>query len=194
VIYGPVRAKDLPAFIDMGLKTTPEMRRKTFTISERAVLIPVELVSALKAALIILPLFFFIGGLGGPGGFWTNAFNYGLFAVYALLAALAAGAVFAPLLLPWLPGRAFSVKGLSTGLVAAAILALLRQGQTNHLEVLAWVFLVPAVAAYLAMNFTGASTYTSLSGVKKEMKWAVPLQISAGVIGLCLWLGSRFIA
>jgi acetyl-CoA decarbonylase/synthase complex subunit gamma len=43
------------------------------------------------------------------------------------------------------------------------------------------------------MNFTGASTYTSLSGVKKELKWAVPLEIAAGGVGLCLWLGSRFI-
>jgi acetyl-CoA decarbonylase/synthase complex subunit gamma len=44
------------------------------------------------------------------------------------------------------------------------------------------------------MNFTGASTYTSLSGVKKEMKWAVPLEIVGGVVGLVLWLGSRFMA
>jgi acetyl-CoA decarbonylase/synthase complex subunit gamma len=44
------------------------------------------------------------------------------------------------------------------------------------------------------MNFTGASTYTSLSGVKKEMKWAVPLEITAGVVGLGLWLGPRFIS
>ena len=59
---------------------------------------------------------------------------------------------------------------------------------------LALIFLVPAISAYLAMNFTGASTYTSLSGVKKEMKWAVPMEISAGIIGLGLWLGSRFMA
>jgi acetyl-CoA decarbonylase/synthase complex subunit gamma len=44
------------------------------------------------------------------------------------------------------------------------------------------------------MNFTGASTYTSLSGVKKEMRWALPLEIAAGMIGLGLWFGSHFIA
>jgi acetyl-CoA decarbonylase/synthase complex subunit gamma len=43
------------------------------------------------------------------------------------------------------------------------------------LERLAWVLLVPSLTAFLAMNFTGASTYTSLSGVKKEMRWALPL-------------------
>ncbi len=59
---------------------------------------------------------------------------------------------------------------------------------------LAWILLIPAVSAYLAMNFTGASTYTSLSGVKKEMRWALPVQIGAGVIGIILWIGSHFIA
>jgi acetyl-CoA decarbonylase/synthase complex subunit gamma len=44
------------------------------------------------------------------------------------------------------------------------------------------------------MNFTGASTYTSLSGVKKEMRWALPLEIAGGMIGLGLWFGSYFIA
>jgi len=44
------------------------------------------------------------------------------------------------------------------------------------------------------MNFTGASTYTSLSGVKREMRTALPLQIGAGIAGLGHWLVSRFIA
>jgi acetyl-CoA decarbonylase/synthase complex subunit gamma len=59
---------------------------------------------------------------------------------------------------------------------------------------LAWVLLIPALSAYLAMNFTGASTYTSLSGVRKEMRWALPLEIGAGVVGIIFWLGSQFIA
>lgn len=198
VIYGPIRSKDLPAFLDNGFKTTPQMRLKTFTIGERVALIPVELASALKWTLIILPFLFLMGGLGGPGGFWANALNHGLFAVFSFLAALVAGAVFTPLLLPWLPGRAFALKGLTAGLTAALILAIFRvealgvpQGQ---LEIVAWFFLTPAVASYLGMNFTGASTYTSLSGVKKEMKWAVPLEIAGAVIGLVLWMGSRFMA
>ncbi len=198
VIYGPVRSRDLPAFMDKGFKATPEMRRKTFDTWERVVLIPVELVSALKWAIVIALLFFFLGGLGGPDGFWTNAFHHGLFAAFAVFTALTAGAILTPLLLPWLPGRAFSLKGLAAGLVAAVILSFLWGGTLDtwpgRLEVLSWFFLIPAIAAYLGMNFTGASTYTSLSGVKREMKWAVPLQISGGVVGLSLWLGSRFVA
>ena len=197
VIYGPIKATDLPAFLDAGLKATPEMRNKTFTIRERVVLIPVEMVSALKWSLFIIPAFFFLGGLGGQTGFWTGALNYGLFAIVALLSAVATGTVLTPILLPWLPGRAFSLKGLAMGLITVLILTTFRTGNFDDLagriEILAWFLLIPSITAYLAMDFTGASTYTSLSGVKREMKWALPMEIAAGATGLFLWLGSLFV-
>jgi len=198
VIYGPIKATDLPLFLDKGRKATPEMRKKTFTIRERTVLVPVELVSTLKWSLLILPCLFFGGGFGGEGGFWTGAMSYGLFAVVAFLGAIAAGAVLTPILLPWLPGRAFSLKGLSMGVITTIILTAFWRENFNdwggRIEIIAWFFFIPAIAAYLAMNFTGASTYTSLSGVKKEMKWAVPLEIAGGAAGLLLWLWALFVA
>lgn len=197
VIYGPIRARDLPAFIEDGYKATPEMRQKTFTAWERMVLIPVELVSALKAAVFIFPVLFFLGGFGAGRWLWANSMNDGLFAVMAVLTAIAAGAILTPICLPWLPGRAFSLKGLWPGLVMILALMLFRRyypaASNSLLETVAWLFLIPALSSYLAMNFTGASTYTSLSGVKKEMRWAVPFQIAAGVIGVGLWIGARFV-
>jgi len=196
VIYGPIRAKDFPAFLDAGLKGTPEMRLKTFSIWERIVLIPVELVAALKMGVIVMAALFLFSLLGqsGAGG---STLGRGLFSVIAIFVAILAGAVLTPLLLPWLPGRAFSLKGLSLGFCAAAILAAFSADEgmalTGRLEILAWFFLVPAASAFLAMNFTGSSTYTSLSGVRKEMRWAVPLEIGAGIVGLALWFGSHFI-
>jgi len=196
VIYGPIRAEDLPAFLDSGLKATPEMRLKTFTLWERMVLIPVELINVVKAGLIIFPVMFLLAYLGKLGDGPTNALNHGLFSVAALLMAIVAGAVLTPLLLPWLPGRAFSVKGLTLGLLADFILVTLRLNNlatwTDRIEILAWLLLIPALSTYLAMNFTGASTYTSLSGVRREMRWALPAQITAGGIGVILWIGSQF--
>jgi hypothetical protein len=198
VIFGPIQATDLPAFLDAGMKATPNMRRKTFTMPERVVLIPVELVSALKWSLLILPAFFLLGGLGAPSGFWNGVLNEGLFAIFNLLGALLAGAVLTPILLPWLPGRAFSQKGLIMGLIITLFITLFGAFYLNirqdYMNILAWFFLTPALSAYLAMNFTGASTYTSLSGVRKEMRWAVPLEIAGGVAGLTLWVGSRFVS
>jgi len=198
VIYGPIRAADLPNFLDAGLKATPEMRLKTFTTRERFVLIPVELIAALKAGLITIAILFLLSLLGRAGQTWVMALSHGLFSGLAVLTAILAGAVLTPLLLPWLPGRAFSVKGLSLGLLSAAILLVFRWGDwttmANSLEILAWLLLIPALSAYLAMNFTGASTYTSLSGVKREMRWALPLEIGVAILGFGLWLGSNFIA
>ncbi|MFH0825413.1 MAG: mercury methylation corrinoid protein HgcA, partial [Pseudomonadota bacterium] len=165
---------------------------------ERAVLVPVELVDALKAGIRIAPFAFLLGGLGGPDGFWSNAMSYGLFAVFGLFAAIIAGAIASPLLLPLLPGRAFALKGLVPGIVAALALLAARAHiwgvWPGPIETTAWLLVIPGLTAYLSMNFTGASTYTSLSGVRKEMRWAVPFQIAAVVLGIGLWLVARFTA
>ncbi|MBW1683255.1 MAG: acetyl-CoA synthase subunit gamma [Deltaproteobacteria bacterium] len=191
VIYGPVRAQDIPRFLEKGMKAAPDMRRKAFPLVERIVLIPVELVEALKIGLLAAPAFFLLGGLGGTGGFWENAFSHGLVAAFSLLTAILAGAVLVPILLPWLPGRAFSTKGFTLGFTSALVYVALG-GCGAWAEAFGLVFLMSAVVAYLAMNFTGASTFTSLSGVKKEMRWAVPAEIATAVIGLGFWFGSRF--
>ena len=198
VIYGPIRARDLFVFLDSGLKATPEMRLKTFTTWERTELAPMELVGALKPGILVMIIFFLLAFLGKSGEGWTDALSHGLFSALAMLTAVLVGSVLTPLLLPWLPGRAFSIKGLSLGILSALILIFFRWGdwitKAGRLEIIAWLLLIPAIVAYLAMNFTGASTYTSLSGVKKEMRWALPLEIAAGMIGLGLWFGSHFIA
>jgi hypothetical protein len=190
VTFGPVRAEDLPAFLAAGLKADPAMRRVSFSLAARALLVPVELTQALRTYLWLLPLLLLLAGLGGlagGSGFWAGVAGPGLRAVGAMLLALVAGAVASPILLPWLPGRAFSIKGLWPGLAGAALLRALWPVSFNA-ELAAWCLAVPALSSFLAMNFTGASTYTSLSGVKKEMRRAVPLQIAATALGLGLWI------
>jgi hypothetical protein len=199
VRYGPIKTGDLPAYLDSGCKATEAMRLKSFTLRERAVLIPVELIEAVKPALIIAPILFLLAGIGGPAGFWANAVMYGSFAVTAFFSAVAAGTILNPLLLPYLPGRAFATKGLWLGTAVAlvVILALQRPDLSvwaGRLGSLAWLLIIPAVTAYLAMNFTGCSTYTSLSGVNREMRWALPLEIGMGLSGLVIWTVSRAIA
>jgi acetyl-CoA decarbonylase/synthase complex subunit gamma len=198
VQYGPIRAEDLPAYLDANYKTTAPMRLITFSLKERAVLIPVELVEAIKPFLIIATVLFVLGGIGGPSGFWSSALSHGLFAVFALLCAVIGGTVLNPLLLPYLPGRAFSIKGFSIGIVIALIFLYLRDinllAWPGRIEALAWVLIIPAVSGYLAMNFTGCSTFTSLSGVKREMRWALPLEIACATTGLIMWIGAVFIS
>jgi hypothetical protein len=198
VHYGPILAEDLPAYLDGGLVATLRMRRKTFAFRERLALIPLELVSAMKPMILVLLAAFFLSGLGGPGSYWTNAVDYGLWITAALIAAMLAGAVLSPAFLPYLPGRAFSFKGFSLGILTAVVLIILRDPHLSswpdRLESLSWLLLVPSLASYLAMNFTGASTYTSLSGVMKEMRLALPLQIVGAAVGTVVFFVGRFIS
>ncbi len=197
VVYGPVNAADILTFVGSGLQATPSMRVKRFPLRERVVLIPVELVTALKAGPALVAAFMLLSGLFGPGGFIENLLHSGILAAAALSTAVVAGAVLTPVLLPFLPGRAFSLKSLPLGFAAGVIVTKFLgngfHGIRDGLESAAWLLIVPALTAYLAMNFTGASTYTSLSGVKREMKRWLPLQISGVAVGLVLWSASRFV-
>ena len=195
VVYGPVQASDLRAFLDAGLEATPAMRTKTFTAGERLVLVPVELMGAIKIGILVLTAIFVISFfLSGTSV--GVAFRYTYNSALALLLGILAGAVFTPFLLPWLPGRSFSVKGLLPGIVGAAVFFSIHwSGEVGKeaFELYAWLPAIPSVSTYLAMNFTGSSTFTSLSGVRKEMRRAVPLQIAGATCGLALWISSFFI-
>jgi hypothetical protein len=196
VQYGPILSEDLPAYLDAGCKATEQMRVKIFPLRERAMLIPIELVEAMKTFLIPAAAFFVLSGLIGPAGFMANALGPGMFAVAALLCAFVGGSVLNPLLLPYLPGRAFSIKGFTTGIVMALVLLYLRgidlSAWPGRVEAAAWLLMISSVSAFLAMNFTGCSTYTSLSGVKREMRWALPLEIAFAATGVVMWIGAVF--
>jgi len=194
VIYGPVRANDLREFLDADMKTTPEMRQVFFNLSDRMVLIPVELVQWSPFALTAALVFFLLSGISRngyafPG--WTGGRE-----VLIVILAFITGSALVPILLPWLPGRALSVKGAITGLLMAVILLVTglipSAHTTGHLETATWILLIPAIGAFTAMNFTGSTTYTSLSGVKREMRYAIPAQIVVAAAGLALWITARF--
>jgi acetyl-CoA decarbonylase/synthase complex subunit gamma len=187
VSYGTIRADDLPVFLDSGMLTTPAMREMSFTTYERLILIPVELVQALKS--IILAgggLFLLFAVLNGPVA--------GLTAFLAWSGASLTGIVAGPLLLPWLPGRSFSVKGAVAGLAWGVLFCLLAGGSTWSTAVLVAAFLaLPAVSAFYTLNFTGCTPFTSRSGVKKEMRIALPVMCGALVLSVVLLLTGSFL-
>jgi acetyl-CoA decarbonylase/synthase complex subunit gamma len=197
-LFGPVRANDIPAYLAANFRATPAMRRVRFDLGDRLVLVPVELVMWGRFALGLAVVLFFAGGLHGGGYDWAPVFDRGLRAALLVLGALLAGAVVAPLLLPWLPGRALSVKGALLGLALAAVALLTRWVPWSRpglwLEGAAWLLLAPAIAGFVTMNYTGATTYTSLSGVRREMRYAVPAEIAATAAGLGCWIASLFTA
>lgn len=187
VEYGPVRARDLQEYLKTHTASAA-MRRVDFPLLDRIVLIPVELVH------VALP------AIGAAVALWFLA---GPVAALAAVAAVVAGTVLFPALLPFIPTKDFSTKGLLLGGVVALPFAfefygaLALPGWAKIASALAPLLIMPAVTAYLALNFTGATTFTSRTGVRKEIFRYVPvmaLMAGAGIIlgivlGACRLLG-----
>ncbi|MCL1913047.1 MAG: mercury methylation corrinoid protein HgcA [Eubacteriaceae bacterium] len=184
VVYGPVRAKDIKEFIREGYKATEEMRMVNFTLWDRMVLVPMELVPALKKS---LPFFI---GMALSSTFLEKPFGKADYAGLAM--AIASGSIITPVLLPAIPGKAFSLKGWIVGLGGTAALVGAFGGYRKGSRILSMghLLLFPAVSSYLALNFTGSTTYTSHSGVNKEMRKALPLIVGSAFVGAALAIGA----
>ncbi len=187
VAWGPVRAADLPAFLDAGNQATPRMRRVSFTLRERAKLTGVELSvlwrSRTLVALAFVAVLAVAAGLGAPSLVGVIGF-----AAASALAAVVAGAFVVPVLLPWIPGRTFALKGALVGALAVAAVALAFADAVPKLALAGLSTVAVAIASYVAMNFTGASTFTSPSGVEWEMRRVIPWQLAGLFSGVVVTL------
>ncbi len=189
VVYGPVYARDLPAFLRAGLKAEPQMRRIGFSLGERLAVAPVEIVQRLIPALVVLFLLLLLSGLSSQG--YTVDLDQWPWMALIVGGNFITGLFLFPALLPWLPGRSFSLKGASAGIVLGVTLfALLPFGSYERLSI---GILSMAACSFLGLMFTGCTPYTSASGVRSEMRWALPVQAVFALIGLFGWLVSRVV-
>jgi hypothetical protein len=177
VVYGPVRAADIPRFLRDGMRKDDGMSRVRFDLRDRLAVVPIELVGSWK---VLLPAVLLAAVTGALERRAVDA-RVLLDAVPFVLAVLA-GAALTPALLPFLPFRSFSLKGAAVGLAATSgwVAATGMTGWDAAFVLLAGT----AVCSFLAINFTGASTYTSQSGVLREMKAALPVLIAATLLGV----------
>lgn len=180
VEYGPVRASDLPAYLTAH-KATPEMRKVQFTLWDRLTLIPVELAHIFLPLLIAAVILFF------AGSFFVSA---------AAVAAILAGVVVFPILLPWLPTHDFSTKGLILGGLVAlpfAVLTFLHNSDAVLWQLFGKVVIpllvLPPVTAFIALNFTGSTTFTSRSGVRREIFTYIPVMAVLFTAGIIVMIG-----
>ena len=179
VEYGPVRADDLPEYLKTRA-ATPDMRRVRFALLDRLALIPVELVYVLLPMLVaVLALFLLQGWLSAAGA----------------ATAILSGVVLFPLLLPWLPTSDFSTKGfILGGVVALPFAAIAFLGKPDAIGwwrasgALTYLLAMPPVTAYLALNFTGSTPFTSRSGVRREIFAYVPAMAWSLGMGIVLMI------
>jgi len=194
VIWGPIRAGDLRSFLTNGRRAETKMRQLTFSVGERMVLIPVELSLIVKPSLAILLAVFVLSGISPDIFSFSAALLRGFNGAVAYLFGVLAGAVVVPVLLPWLPVRRFYIKGIITGLVAGIFVILALGNTVTGLESLTLLLLTMAVSSYAAMNFTGATPFTSPSGVEKEMRQGIPIQVIAVAAAIIAWVAAPFVS
>ena len=193
VVYGPVYAAEIAAFLRAGLKATPDMRRVRFRWHERLVLAPLELIIGFRKMLLSGLALAVLAGVSAQGFSLSTGWNTGgMVFVLWFLSYVFAG-VLGPLLLPWLPARAFSIKGAWLGIAIAACGIWAAGPGWSVLRSAAWLLLVSAGASHMLLSFTGATTFTSPSGVLREVRRALPAQMAIGAIGLAAWTAAGFL-
>jgi len=150
----------------------------------------VELAEAGRATTLLSLLILAATAWNGTTFSWSSAWESSAAVLLALWSGVLAGTVLFAALLPWLPGRMFAVKGAALGVAAAALQGelgggLIPDGAPGVLG-LALGLVTVALTSYLAANYTGSTTFTSLSGVKRELKVSIPLMAGALVVAAIL--------
>lgn len=180
-VYGPVKASDIPRFLINHLKAEPSMRRIDFTLPERLVLIPMELLPAMRLVPFFILLAVIDNLIHGRGLTWAI-----LFKTLPFMGALITGSVIFQILLPWLPFRSFVLNGWLLGSVYSLCLAGIYHDSWTGIA--AYMLLLPLISAFLAFQFTGSTPFTSLSGVQKELAAALPFFLIALTGGIALYM------
>ena len=193
VIWGPVRTGDIKSFLKKGIKADKAMRRVTFSFLERLVLVPVELWILRKYLLWVFLTGFILSGIGSGIFSMGQAWSRGLIMMAACVVGIISGAVAVPVLLPWIPGRVFAVKGVIAGLLLGVGKVLVLVKAIIAMEAVSLILFITVISSYLAMNFTGSTPYTSPSGVEKEMRMALPFQVLAVTLSIATWIGAMFV-
>jgi hypothetical protein len=195
VVYGPVHASDIPRFFDCNMKADSAMRRVTFPLRERIILTPMELEPALKYFWYFALAVLVYAGLSPEGILFVPAVTRGWPLLLYGAVATVVGSVLVPVLLPWIPFRWFSAKGLLMGMAAwVALLPVMRPWLSAHtLPALATFVGLPAFCSFLGFNFTGSTPFTSRSGVKKELRVAIPLYILSGTVAGALLIAAKVV-
>jgi hypothetical protein len=180
VEYGPVRAADVPAYLKTH-RATPEMRRVQFTLADRMTVALVDIVATFLPMAVIALVMYFLSGLT---------------AALAVVMIYFAGEVLFPALLPFIPTREFSSKGFLLGLLAAIPFALatyLRHPAAVwwlHIAgALVYLLVMPPAVAFLALMFTGSTTFTSRTGVRREIFTYTPVMAWTFGAGILLFIG-----
>ena len=168
IIYGPVYVKDLYNFVDRNYKKTTLESQVQFNLRDRLTVLPLEWLKPTLSLFILSILLRFLPFLD------QSLIGFPVIGVLV-------GLLILPLILPFRPFRMFYLNGL----ILTLILSLFYMTHAGFTFINIGASLLAGVwSGYLAYKFTGSTTFTSLSGVKEELKQALPIFISLSGMGI----------
>jgi len=186
VVYGPVAASDLKDFVAAGYKASAAMRKVGFGLADRVVLTPMEVRPALRIFAFFAVAVMAVTGATPSGISFGEAAALGLPLALLGLLSILAGAFATPVLLPWLPFRSFALKGWVAGLAVVLLFDLLSGSSPGvYIDIAKYLFF-PLASSYVALQFTGSTVYAGPSGVRKELRYSIPVYIGGTVVSFIL--------
>jgi len=162
VMWGPVRATDLPAYLARGNRKTESMRGVAFPLLDR---LEMSLVMWWFMAPLLAVIMFIV---------WANAT---VPAVVSLLALFLVTGV----LWPWLPGHQGTTKGLALAagsVVLTATLSLLALHLPSE-QLFNWCIGLSALALFVGADFQGADARRR-GGEVEQFPKMVPMELALG--------------
>lgn len=188
-IFGPIRSEDINEFINNKYKATEGMRQVKFDLKDRAKLTPLNIVQNYKYYFYTLAMLLIVNILCSI----TSVMEMDIFkdsliqSIAALFGVIVATVVF-PLVLPLIPFKAFSLKGMVLSLLYILMFFVTKDyfHLQSNIYFIGYSLVLSALITNISLNFTGSTTYTSFSGVVKETLWALPLCILTVVIGIVI--------
>ncbi len=149
-VFGPVYARDISEYLRAGCVASDDMRRVRFDLADRLWVAPPF--AWFVAFWFALPLFVF----------------HDLYSPMIPATAFAAGLIF-PAAFYILPTSRFFKKGLTLGLVGAAVAAVyLLFGGAPPKEIVQWALIIVGMTLFVAMDFSGMSPVSNYSRIKEE--------------------------
>jgi len=185
IVFGPVEAKDLKEFISNRFKATEEMRKVRFNFQDRLKLTPLQFIQNIKYYFIALSILFIINLIVMKD--LNIALNNAVYQSIPFIIGIGIAAIAFPLLLPVLPFRSFSLKGVLLGILYVIPIMLFKDVffiSGSLLWIISYMSLLIIMMVNITLSFTGSTTYTSFSGVIKETLWTIPISIVVLVISI----------
>ena len=188
VYFGSVYAEDIKAYLNSDRRKTQEMREIKFSMLDRLILTPREIIPAMNKFIIFAAIILLFFGIQPTGILFKSAWVYGEPFLLLGLVSIIAGSFITPAALPFIPFRSFALKGWITGiLLTAPVIFLFNSSELKNILIFSSAILFfPMASSYLALQFTGSTTFTNMSGVKKELKTALPVYLISTVISIVL--------